>query len=806
MRITVREVRVSPSSDLPRSDSQRGDSERSDSQHRTAPSIQAQRWLLQGRVQGLGVRPAIARLATELELGGAVSNTPEGVSIRVEGSDSALDAFAQRLPDALPPTAHVGHWITAACQPTGEPGFRIEDSCREGPLATIVPTDLAVCTHCLAELADPTDRRHAYPFISCTACGPRYTLIDSLPYDRGRTAMASFEVCNRCDREYSSPSDRRFHSQINACPDCGPSVWLSDGDGSTIARHAAAIRAAASALRSGGLIALRGVGGYQWLVDATDEAAVSRLRRCKGRPEKPFAVMVVDIAAAAKLALCDRWQAERLSSPANPILVLPRRADADLAATVSGTLDTIGVMLPSTPLHALLARACDRPLVVTSGNVEGDPIPYLRPSSKAPDSCLEHDRDILRPIDDSVVRTIAGRDVSLRLGRGMAPLPLALPPEMLQIAGTDGAILAVGGHQKSAVALFNGTQAVLGPHFGDLATLSMRERFVEQVTALCELYRASPRQLVHDSHPDYFSTRWALERGLPTVAVQHHHAHIVAGMIQPGWLDRSVLGVAWDGTGYGDDGSVWGGEFLIADAIGYRRVAHLRPFRLVGGDAAIRQPWRVAVSLVHQGLGAEAAARLRFPEVPTEHVEQLVNWLQRPMGSTAALDVWTTSAGRLCDGVAALVLGTTENRHDGQAAMLWEATGSVAEIAEADQPRESYELPLIAGSTWQLDWRPMMSAVNDDVIAGHEAATISTRFHQALGLAIWRVAQRFSELPVVLGGGCFQNRLLVEAVTTATEWPVGRLATPGSIPPGDGGLAAGQLAVAIARRHHQRTA
>lgn len=772
--------------------------------NRSAPSLPAQRWLLQGRVQGLGVRPAIARLAAELRLRGAVSNTPEGVSIRIEGPTAALDAFARRLPDALPPASWVAHWDVAACQPTDEPGFRIADSGRGGPLATTVPTDLAVCRHCLAELADPSDRRYGYPFISCTACGPRYSLIASLPYDRDRTVMASFRVCECCGREYGSPSDRRFHSQINACPDCGPTVWLSDRHETVLARHAEAIASAAAALRAGDLIALRGVGGYQWLVDATNEAAVIQLRQGKGRREKPFAVMVLDTAAAAEIADFDSQQAARLNSSANPILILPRRSDAGLATTVSGALDTIGLMLPATPLHALLARACDHPLVVTSGNVEGDPIPYLRLASQAPECCLEHDRDILRPVDDSVVRTIAGREVSLRLGRGMAPLSLAFPAEMLRAAGSEDAILAVGGHQKSAVALFNGTQAILGPHCGDLETVSMRQRFVEQITALCELYGANPQRVVHDRHPDYFSSRWALECGLPTESVQHHHAHVVAGMIEPGWLDRSVLGVAWDGTGYGDDGSVWGGEFLIADAIGYRRVAHLRPFRLVGGDAAIRQPWRVAVSLVHQACGAEAAARLRFPEVSLARIEQCVNWLQRPIRSTSVHDVWTTSAGRLCDGVAALVLGTSENRYDGQAAMRWEATGSLAESSAADRPKEGYRLPLMTGSTWQLDWRPMLAAIVDDLIAGREAATISPRFHRTLGEAIWRVAERFGELPVVLGGGCFQNRLLVEAVTIAADGAGGRLATPGVIPPGDGGLAAGQLAIAIARRNRQK--
>ena len=409
-----------------------------------------------------------------------------------------------------------------------------------------------------------------------------------------------------------------------------------------------------------------------------------------------------------------------LRSAANPIVILRRREDIDWAVAVAGTSETIGVMLPSTPLHDLLARRFAGPLVVTSGNLEGDPIEFESPDDTAarqpefggdtsvtgqgPDVWLEHDRRIVRPIDDSVVRVVAGRAVGIRLGRGLAPLTLEIPKAMLEAAERDGPLLAVGGHQKVAVAVYNGVQAVLGPHLGDLATLATRDRFERQVDAFCDLYQMRPRMVIHDRHPDYFSTRWASERGragergLPTLAVQHHHAHVVAMMIEHRWLDREVLGVAWDGTGYGDDGTVWGGEFLVADARGYRRVAHLLPFPLVGGDSAVREPWRVAVSLIHQTLGPEAASRLRFDGIDRMPVERLVTILSRSGDRHDGPVHKTTSVGRLCDGVAAIVLGIAKNGHDGEAATLLESACDIG---------VDVGFPLATTSRWSTTFRSL---------------------------------------------------------------------------------------------------
>lgn len=804
------------------------------------PAVRAEHLVLRGRVQGFGVRPAIARLAGESALAGSVCNTAEGVRIEIEGPESAVRTFGDRLIGALPPGAVVERLERSRGVATGRGGFRIEDSRVAGPMAAVVPTDRASCPRCFAEVHQRQDRRFRYPFTTCTACGPRYSIIDAMPYDRQRTSMNAFDLCDDCGREHDDLHDRRLHSQTNACPSCGPCVWLMGGGVESGLRGDEAIDRAVAAIGRGLIVGLKGIGGYQWLVDATDAAGVRRLRGIKGRPSKPLAVMVADLQTATSLGfggqasavsdeqavVSDEQAAERggefataerqwLRSPANPIVILRRREEFDWAVPVCGALKTIGVMLPSTPLHDLLARRCARPLVVTSGNLEGDPIEFETPgdasvgrpdlggdtavTGEGPDVWLEHDRRIARPIDDSVVRVAAGHAIGIRLGRGLAPYALDIPTEMLKAAEGGGPLLAVGGHQKVAVSVYNGAQAVLGPHLGDLETLAARQRFERHVDSFCELYQMRPGMLVHDRHPDYFTTRWAGERGLPTFAVQHHHAHVVAMMIEQRWLDREVLGVAWDGTGYGDDGTIWGGEFLVAGPRSYRRVGHLLPFPLVGGELAVREPWRVAVSLVHQTLGAEAASRLRFDGIDPVTVGRLVSMLGRPADRCDGPVRRTTSVGRLCDGVAALVLGVAKNGHDGQAATLLESACDV-EAEGVDEAEGGYVIPLIDDAMIRCDWRPMIEAIVADLAAGIDGGVIACRFHRGLARSIHEMSRRFADLPLVLAGGCFQNRVLVEAVVEGDTGARRPLGIPGIIPPGDGGLSAGQLAVAIARR------
>lgn len=745
--------------------------------------IVAQRLLLGGCVQGHGVRPALARLAIELGLRGWVANAPQGVTLHIEGTAAAVARFRARAPSALPAGAALRELDAVRAEPADEPAFRIAPSLAAGPLRVAVPVDRAICHACRDEVEGQLDRRAGYALTSCAECGPRYSLLRALPYDRAATALALFPQCPICRREYGDPSDRRFHSQINACPACGPQIELhAVGLDGTI-RGFAAIQAAARLLVAGQILALRGVGGYQLLVDATSLGAVRRLRDRKGRPAKPLAVMVATLVDAESLAWLDAEERGALTDAANPIVVVRRRNDTSLAVNVAPRLDTIGLMLPATGMHALIARACGRPLVVTSGNRDGEPLVYEPLSAEKAlasnaDAWLHHNRDVLRPIDDSVVRVIAGRRATIRLGRGLAPLPLAVPATQH--------LVALGGHQKSAIALCNGGQAALGPHVGDLESEGTRARYIHHVRSLLQLYGADPVRVAHDLHPDFFTTRLAAEMGLPQCTVQHHHAHVVAGMIEPGWLDRPVLGVAWDGTGYGPDGTVWGGEFLIATAREYRRVAALRPCFLPGGMAAIHEPWRVALSLVYDAAGMDVAARLHWTAVPRRKFELVLQMIAR-----RAQGIWTTSAGRLFDGLAALVLEVSEAAYEGQPAQLLEA---VADPGSTSTPTVS----VLAGAPALLDWRPVVRWVLGERALGTAPGVLASGFHRALAAGIGVVCAKYPHLPVVLTGGCFQNRLL-------TEFALARLAEgrpvslPGAIPVGDGGLAAGQLAVAAAR-------
>jgi hydrogenase maturation protein HypF len=737
---------------------------------------------LGGRVQGFGVRPAIARLAQEFKLTGFVGNSTGGVCIHVEGAASEVLAFLAVLGERLPAGAQIESQSDQSVPPIGTTSFRIESSLSDGPLAARVPCDVAACARCLAEVKSNDNRRRGYAFTTCTECGPRYSLIESMPYDRAATDMNRFTPCPKCDEEYSRATDRRFHSQTNGCEACGPRLWLSAPDGRIVARGESALSAAVLELHRGRILAVRGIGGYQLVVDACSSSAVRELRRRKGRLGKPLAVMVADSAAAERCALLDEAERQSLLSMANPIVVLKSRNTSLVTSEVTEGLDTIGLMLPTTPLHDELARRFQRPLAVTSGNREGEPLAFepntgTSELSGVADVWLEHDRSIVRPIDDSVVRVIAGRSATLRLARGLAPLPLALQTVPM---------LALGGHQKAAIALSNGVQSVLGPHVGDLETESSRARYLDHIKAMCQLYGTMPELLVHDQHPDYFSSRLAAERATATMTVQHHHAHVAAGMLEANWLDREVLGVAWDGTGYGPDGVIWGGEFLVATATAYRRAACLRPFALPGGAMAVREPWRVAVSLVYQAIGAEQASKLRFAGVAAKSVDNIVQMLDK-----SRMCPITTSAGRLFDGVAALALNIPAAHFEGELAMLLEAACEPTSEGE-------YLLPLTADKPVQLDWRPLIREVLVDCSGGLAPGRIAMRFHRALAAGIALATELFLELPVVLCGGCFQNKILTELVAERIQ--EGRpVTTPGVIPCGDGGLAAGQLAIAAAR-------
>jgi hydrogenase maturation protein HypF len=662
------------------------------------------------------------------------------------------------------------------------------------PTAAVTP-DLALCADCRRELADPHDRRHAYPFINCTNCGPRYSILRELPYDRPRTTMAGFSMCPECRREYEDPADRRYHAQPNACPVCGPQVELQDAAGRTLASRGAAIAAAAAALRAGRIVAVKGLGGFHLMVDAADEVAVNELRRRKHREEKPLAVMfpsLESLRAAAELGEEDvRW----LTSAAAPIVLVRRRAEAPLAEAVAPGNPWVGALLPYTPLHVMLLEAFARPVVATSGNLSEEPLCTDNEEARQrlgtiADLFLVHDRPIARPVDDSVLRRAAAGPVLLRRARGFAPAPFRLPED----AATTEPLLCVGGHIKNTIAVTAGTNLVLSPHIGDLSNPVSMEAFRRTVTLLGSLYTERFARVVCDAHLDYASTRFAQNLGVPIVTVQHHLAHILACLLEHGGGPDRVLGVAWDGTGYGPDGTVWGGEFIVVDRVARtaRRVGHLRPFRLPGGEAAVREPRRSALGLLYGLFAGDAtcleslARSLGFRDRETK---VLLSTLERGVQAPV-----TTSAGRLFDGIAALLGLRQRCSFEGQAAME-------VEFAAASEPQEETGLimPIIAPGErefWEIDWRPAVATILKDR-SSTRPGLLAARFHHALASSIADLAKRVGIGTVVLSGGCFQNVLLSDMTCRALQSAGFDVLCHRDLPPNDGGLSAGQALGAL---------
>lgn len=750
-----------------------------------APQLIALRIELHGRVQGIGLRPAIARLAAEFQLAGFVRNTSLGVDIQVEGPLDQVNQFVTELPHRLPDAARLERMDVATVTIAGSKVFTIEAGIADvAVISTPIPRDVAICPDCLLDVSCQSNRRHHYPWTSCTTCGPRFSIIESIPFERSQASLEQFPLCATCLAEYSDSQNRRFHAQTIGCTQCGPQIWCTDQSGQTLARQHMAIEFVAEYLRQGQTIALRGIGGYQLACDATSDAAVKKLRNDKGRPAKPLAVMVASIQAAAQIAFVDEASRSALTSSANPIVLLTARPSNGIAAGIHPGLNSIGVMLPTSALHWMLLEACGVPLVVTSGNVEGKPLEVTTDSAQVElleitKLWLHHDRPIVHPVDDSVVRIVAGRHATIRLARGLAPLPLTLDVQGLPAA------FATGGHQKAAFALANGAQAVLAPHIGDLNDIDCRDRYVAQATGLTRLFGAIPEVWIHDLHPQYFTTQWAREQSGRHVAVQHHHAHIAASMLEQGWLDRDVLGIAFDGTGFGPDGTIWGGEVLRATLTGFQRYGHLRIFPLFGGEAAIREPVRVALALASQSIApGEFESLLTIDE--QEELKRL-----RPLMEKPDRAVQTSSAGRVFDGVAALILGVKIAEFEGQPALLLEAICDQSD-------RLSYHFELDSTSKGEIDWRPMIRQLFVDRRQGVSPGQMAMRFHRGLAQAIAMVCRRYPELPVALTGGTFQNKVLVELVVESLvdhPQPVG---LPGTIPVNDGGLAAGQLAVGLA--------
>lgn len=787
------------------------------------------RLALGGVVQGVGFRPFVHRLAGELALAGWVGNSPRGVSLEVEGPRAALLEFERRLRGERPP-----HSVITSCEATwldaaGLAGFVIRPSETGGGRTALLLPDIATCAECRRELFDPANRRFRHPFLNCTRCGPRFSIIEALPYDRANTTMRGFTLCPDCRAEYENPRDRRFHAQPNACPVCGPRLAFHADDGAVTSGGGAALRAAVEVLRNGEIVAVKGIGGFHLIVDARNEAAVRRLRERKRRGGKPFALLFPSLSSARAVCEVSELEARLLESSEAPIVLLRRRAEAAASAIIAPSVapgnPNLGVMLPSNPLHLLLAADLGFPLVATSGNLSDEPLCTGGPEALErlrgiADRWLTHDRPIARPVDDSIARVMLDRELVLRRARGYAPLPVRAAAADAPPAGRPVTILAVGAHLKNTVALAVGPNVFLSQHLGDLETEPARAAFRRAVADLPRLYEAAPGVIVSDRHPDYPSTRFALElvasasppaglggvsaaapaergcaansqaAGLRHLGVQHHVAHVLSCLAE-NEVEPPALGVAWDGTGLGDDGSIWGGEFFRATAGSVERVASLRSFPLPGGDAAALEPRRAALGLLHEAARDGEPASVALGErvarmfAPAERA-LLERALERGVNAPRC-----SSMGRFFDAVAALLGLRARNHFEGHAAMELEFS------AEGFCDEDGYDLPLVAGPVAPvLDWGPLLRGLAADMAAGLPPGRMAAKFHEALAAAVVTVARANGENRVALSGGCFQNRRL-------TERTVARLRAAGfaaywhqRVPPNDGGIALGQVVAA----------
>ncbi|HEY6422003.1 MAG TPA: carbamoyltransferase HypF [Pseudonocardiaceae bacterium] len=734
---------------------------------------------VEGVVQGVGFRPYVHGLAHRLGLSGWVGNDTAGVFVEVEGAQQAVSEFLAVLPAQAPPLAVIDQVRTSLMVPTGEHGFHIVPSNADGRRDTLVSADSATCADCLRELADPTDRRFEYPFINCTNCGPRFTIVRDVPYDRPLTTMAPFAMCEGCAAEYHDPADRRFHAQPVCCPACGPRLRLLDAGGNELPGDPLA--EAAKLLTGGAVLAVKGLGGYHVAALASDSAATALLRTRKHREDKPFAVMVADLDDAHRLCVVDPVGERALSGRRRPVVLLPRRPEAPVAPAVAPGNRSLGLMLPYTPLHHLLLRATTAPIVLTSGNISDEPIAYSDDDARRrltgiADAFLTHDRAIHMRTDDSVVRVFRGAELPVRRSRGYAPEPLTLARPALR------PILGCGAELKNTFCLARGRHAFVSHHIGDLENYETMRSFTEGIAHYRRLFDVAPEVVAHDLHPEYLSTKYALDLpDVELVGVQHHHAHIASCLADNGDAGP-VLGVAFDGLGYGSDGTLWGGEFLLADLSGFRRLGHLVPVPMPGGAAAVRQPWRMAAAY----LGSDAPE-----ELVARHVEQ---WdVVLAMADRRVNAPLTSSAGRLFDAVAA-ILGVRDSiNYEGQAAVELEQRADLAE-------QGSYPAVVTEGVLLQLHGADLARAAAADLRAGVAPAVIATRFHHGVADAIVRVCMMLRDATGVgaaaLSGGVFQNILLLERTVAALERAGFRVLTHSRVPPNDAGISLGQAAIA----------
>ncbi|MGB6222186.1 carbamoyltransferase HypF [Haloferula sp.] len=737
------------------------------------------RCVIRGMVQGVGFRPHVHHLAEELGLAGWVCNTGEGVVLEVEGGEAVLRQFLVRIEPEKPAHSVITGMESSWLEPMGFLGFEIRPSPAGGPRTAMVLPDIATCDACLDDITDSSNRRFAYPFTNCTHCGPRFSIIEGLPYDRAGTSMKGFEMCEACRTEYEDPHDRRFHAQPNACPKCGPRLeWLSSS-GESLAIRGEALDFALTALRDGLVVAVKGLGGFHLMARADDEAAVERLRERKRRWAKPFALMMTSLKAVGEVCHCSEMEARLLVSPEAPIVLLDRlEKTPGIAEAVAPGAPQLGVMLPSNPLHHLLMRGLSFPVVATSGNLSDEPIctdndEALRRLSGIADGFLVHDRPIIRHVDDSIVRVLMGREMVLRRARGYAPMPVP-------IEGLERPVLAVGAHLKSTVAVADRGRIFVSQHLGDLETEAASDAHQRAIRDLQRLFDIAPSVVAADLHPDYISTRLAEDSGLPLVRVQHHYAHALA-CLADNCLTGPALAVVWDGTGYGGDETIWGGEFLEVTDDGFERVAHLRKFPLPGGDAAAREPRRSLTGMLHE-IGAIELLEDRFSATDLKVV---IRMLERGINTVA-----TSSAGRLIDGFASL-LGIRQS-------VGFEAQAAVElEFAAAGNQGEAIPMAIIGDERpWQVDWMRCLIEIAERRVQGESTGRLAADFHQSLVSALVEVARRAGHEKVLLTGGCFQNRLLLQGAVGALKVAGFKPFWHQRVPPNDGGISCGQVVAA----------
>jgi hydrogenase maturation protein HypF len=761
--------------------------------------VSRSRFTVRGVVQGVGFRPFVYQLAVSLGLSGWVLNSSRGVVIEVEGESANLSEFGRRLVAEAPPLSQIHSLEAEQIPPIGEVGFAIRESREQDVPSPVIPADVAICSACAAEMDNPTDRRHNYPFINCTDCGPRFTIIEGIPYDRERTTMRVFTMCPQCRAEYQDPRTRRFHAEPNACPACGPHVWINSSPPAELSLEAslAAVHKAAELLRSGSIVAIKGLGGFHLACDARNSQAVARLRSRKRRAAKPFAVMCRDTDEVRRLCVVSTEEEKHLKSPQSPILLLRKRPNCELAPEVAPDNLYLGVMLPYTPLHRLLMKHSPPTLVMTSGNLSEEPIAHDNDEARKrlsgiADEFLLHNRPILSPCDDSVARVFRGELCLIRRSRGFVPKSIPLPMD-----GPD--ILACGAEQKNTFCIARGGLAVLSQHIGDMENAETIDYFERAVRHFRNLFRANPDVVAHDMHPGYHSTTFARlhseSTGARLVAVQHHHAHIVSCMVEHG-LEGPVIGVAFDGTGYGTDGTVWGGEFLVVDYSSFQRFGRLRLVALPGSEAAIRRPHRMAYAHLLDTFGKEEAAKIAsdlLADLSKEERQVVEIQIARGINSPT-----TSSAGRLFDAVSSLLGFRGEADYEGHPAVHLEM------LAESDS-EPTAPLPYAVqhlDEQFVIDTRPIIREVVLRIRAGQSPESIAAAFHATLAEAIADVCRRISEETglntVCLSGGCFQNALLLDKT-------INRLTEKGltaywqcAVPPNDGGLSLGQVAVARA--------